>query len=385
MRIAIVFPPTSGRGGIETATVNLVNGLKAIGDDVQIFALSESVTDGTWHSGLPWKQIGNVKKSKLSAKQALLFGSLLGRELRRFRPDVVVTLTAFSIPIVRLAFLFAGRRVPIASWLHFTLNMIGRKRFLRFANGHIAISGTGANELRSYLGAGHPVFAVPNGTCLAVSPVSRPRNSDAIKFVYMGRMQIDDQKRVNDILVASAGLHGNFHISFVGAGDDLERLQQMSMKLGIKSKVSWLGWHSDPWRAVGEGHALLLTSSFEGCPMVLVEAMARGLACISADCETGPSDMITPGRNGWLFPVGDVIALTALMQRIIDDPSALPSSEAVIESVRRFGVEQMAASFKEALVTTLVPRANRYGTAFDSSSMASGNRASSSVQVGNSE
>jgi hypothetical protein len=79
--------------------------------------------------------------------------------------------------------------------------------------------------------------------------------------------------------------------------------------------------------------------------------------------------MITPGKNGWLFSVGDVPALRALMQRIMDDPSVLPAAESIKESVLSFGVEATAVRFREALLSVVRPHASRPaapGSVFDS-------------------
>lgn len=44
--------------------------------------------------------------------------------------------------------------------------------------------------------------------------------------------------------------------------------------------------------------------------MVLAEAMSYGVACVSSDCPTGPKSLIQEGENGWLYPCGEVDALS---------------------------------------------------------------------------
>lgn len=69
---------------------------------------------------------------------------------------------------------------------------------------------------------------------------------------------------------------------------------------------NWHGWVEDPWSEINIGDALVLTSKFEGFPMVLLEAISRGLPCISANCPTGPKDIIKSGINGELYKLGDI-------------------------------------------------------------------------------
>ena len=129
-----------------------------------------------------------------------------------------------------------------------------------------------------------------------------------------------------------------------------ERLHALAAELGIESRVEWLGWQRNAWKAAGATTALVMPSDREGFPMVLVEALAHGIVCVSSDCDSGPSEIIEPGRNGWLYPVADVPALTARLQALVDAPEELPEQASVRATALRFSAPAIAQRARDAIL-----------------------------------
>ena len=99
---------------------------------------------------------------------------------------------------------------------------------------------------------------------------------------------------------------------------------------------------------------LLMTSRYEGFPMVLLEAAECGLPMVSYDCPKGPAEIIRNGVNGFLVPAGDVRALSEAVTRLADDPSLLRSmGEEARKTASAYGIEAIMAKWN-ALFTGLL-------------------------------
>lgn len=114
----------------------------------------------------------------------------------------------------------------------------------------------------------------------------------------------------------------SFHLTLVGDGPDRERLESLAQRLGITDAVHWAG-------AVGqheiqsyyERATLFVLPSFaEGLPVVLMEAMAKGVPCVSTRI-TGIPELIRHGENGLLVAPADVEGLADAIEQLLREPS----------------------------------------------------------------
>src|SRR5690606_17459270 len=97
----------------------------------------------------------------------------------------------------------------------------------------------------------------------------------------------------------------NWKLVFAGDGERFEENKKLAEELGISNNVVFAGKVQKVEELYGKAKIFAFTSTSEGFPNVLGEAMSAGLACISFDCEAGPSEMIVDEENGFLVPVGD--------------------------------------------------------------------------------
>jgi UDP-D-galactose:(glucosyl)LPS alpha-1,6-D-galactosyltransferase len=243
------------------------------------------------------------------------------------------------------------------AWLHFSTAHKQRTDFLRYAHGHICISSQIAAATRKIVGiAAESVHLVYNGARIEAASAMARSTGGPLRLLHVGRLMVGRQKRTDDLLRALALVEGDWRLDLIGTGEgeeDIAGLHALAEQLGIADRLNWLGWQSDPWRAVATADLLVLCSAFEGFPMVLIEAMARGIPCLSSDCSSGPADIILHGHNGWLYPVGDGGALAGRIQHLVRDRTLLPPAHLVRESVRMFSSNMVFRRIRQAIENTI--------------------------------
>jgi len=107
----------------------------------------------------------------------------------------------------------------------------------------------------------------------------------------------------------------------VGEGSDQRRIHDLVTQKGLQEKVHFAGYDPNPYRYMSRSDVFAFPSlGGEGFGLVLAEAMACGLPVVSADCVTGPAEILENGRCGILVPVGDERSLANGILRILTDP-----------------------------------------------------------------
>lgn len=91
-----------------------------------------------------------------------------------------------------------------------------------------------------------------------------------------------------------------------------EELQVLAEKLGVAERTHWLGWQESSQPLLGRVDLVVVPSDGEPFSMIALEALAAGVPVL-ATRGGGPEDFIVPGRNGWLVPAGDAVALGAAL------------------------------------------------------------------------
>jgi glycosyltransferase involved in cell wall biosynthesis len=186
---------------------------------------------------------------------------------------------------------------------------------------------------------------IPNG----IPPQDAPSAAhDAKRLVAAGRLT--SQKGFDLLLKAFAivrARHPDWTLTIFGAGPWHKRLTDQRDTLGLTGAVHLPGVSRNLDRELAASSIFVLSSRFEGLPMVLLEAMSTGLPVVAFDCPTGPAEVIEHGVTGLIVPPKDVNGLATALAELIEDPDRRRAmGAAAFESSRRYFMPSIRDSWE---------------------------------------
>ncbi len=321
-----------GKGGAEYQLYELLRGLDRARFDPTVFALAAG---GYWAA--PIRQLG-VPLHEFAARGSADLGRLqrLRRALRRFAPHVLHTVLWSGNAYGRLAAI--GLRVPLV--ISAERNLIARPAwqvaFERLLDGwtdlYLVNSRAIVDGLVTRQGLPRAkMHVVHNGIDLGgLPPFSLDRRAarralgfDAERRLVAQVGRLEPQKDYPTFLVAAARVAAAVpDVDFVVAGEGALRaeLEVVTQRLGLASRVRFLGLRHDVPALLAGVDVLALTSRWEGLPNVVIEAMATGAVAVASDVG-GCAELIAPGDTGFLVPPGEPEAVADAVLETLRAPA----------------------------------------------------------------
>ena len=160
-------------------------------------------------------------------------------------------------------------------------------------------------------------FVIPNPTPFYPMESS---SCESKKVICVGRL--NEQKGYEYLIEAWTLIHKRhpeWVLNAYGSGEIRQKLQSMIDHKGITDSLILNEPTANILDKYLESSIYVMSSRFEGFPMVLLEAMSCGLPCVSFDCPNGARDIIEDGKNGFLVAYLNVSMLAEKICSLIED------------------------------------------------------------------
>jgi len=391
--IALFIPSLVG-GGAERAMLNLAKAFAARGHRVEMVLCR---AQGALLSEVPASIPGlTLKRSRLTARLAPLvadvagFASLLRpvllarnpatlrylldltRYLKRRQPRALVCALTYTNLAGLWARELAGARtrVLVSEHIHLSRDLQDNRnaknwkwrfvaplihRVYPWADAIVAVSNGVADDLSRFANLRRSRIVtiynpMVNAELLekAKVPVDHPWFAPGAPPVILGAGRLETQKDFPTLLKAFARVcaRREARLIILGEGREEERLRALARELGVASQVDLPGFTLNPYAYMARAAVFVLSSAWEGLPLVPAEAMACGCPVVSTDCPSGPAEILEGGVYGPLVPVGDHEAMANAIASMLDQP---PDRERLRARAAEFSVERAAKLYLDLI------------------------------------
>lgn len=335
-------------GGVESVTIHLANKFREEGHNVCIFTM-QKLSNKLDRQLLP--DIGIIANDGENAYNKNT--KLLGETVLKFSPDVVINQWGQNIYPLRLIrkvlrkknikiitvlhcspmmngriFYLKRKREEVTSWLDrflvggllILMNYVSKLCFkytYRNSDKFVLLSESFIEDFVNYIG-----ISQSNKLSVVHNPITTPEQT-SFNFkekeniiLFVGR--IDKNKNVQRIIEVWQYLESKYphwKVQIVGDGDELKNIKKL-VKYHKLKHIEFLGFRA-PMEFYKKAKILLLTSDFEGVPLVVLEAMNNGVVPIVYGSFSSIKDVITTGNNGFVIsPQNGMFEVEKMVEQI---------------------------------------------------------------------
>lgn len=352
MKVIVYFNSMSAAGGIERVISSHIDYLS---EGCEVTLLTKD--DGTSFYKLP----SNIKRESLLINfnmnmrcrvcrvvkvAATLFRTVLSlrSQILKIRPDVIYVASPLNLLEVFLAGMNFRRVVVTEHSAFLSYNNVYKFIISKLYPRVALLTVPTKADSAGYLERGIRNVYIPNP--LPFKPVETSDLSTKIALC-IGRLTADKRHELLlDIWNLSNIQSQGWKLLIIGKGECEFELRKKIDALGLSESVSIEQPVPNIQDKYKNASIFLLASRAEGFGLVLIEAMAFGVPCISFDCPSGPRDIIVDGSTGYLLKEGDVDGYVESLRRLAMDESLRTEfGMRALSSVSKFHKESVGVDF----------------------------------------
>ncbi|WP_108868359.1 glycosyltransferase family 4 protein [Aquimarina aquimarini] len=367
MKLVYIVNRIDGPGGLERVLSIKASMLADHYDyDIHIITLNQDETT-LFYNFSPKLTYHNITVTGNSLKYMYTYVSEMKRMIKKISPDIIIVcddgLKGFLVPLA------LGKPCPMVYERHVSKNVeikqgkpslfdkiITRIKFGimnfggKFYDHFVVLTQGNLNEwnLKNLKVIPNPLSFYPNDT-----DISTLVNK---KVLAVGKQSF--QKGYDRLLHSWKEVAEKFpewSLDIYGTIDKKEGLDDLAIKLNIKSSVNLYPPEKNIAEKYKEASIYVMSSRYEGFGMVLTEAMAYGVPCVSFDCHYGPSDIIADHKNGLLVENNDIQGLADAIALLIENNETRKvMGKNARDDVKRYLPEKIVAEWDEVFKKMIV-------------------------------
>lgn len=343
------FTPAPDFGGAQRVTVTIANSLARRGHDVDLVA---GELEGEFVPMID----GVVDTVELGLPDVPALGILSGvRKLATYletqQPAVLFASRTHTNIAAILAGVLAAEDVHVAVTEHSVFDRYQTRKdrvtgtlaaqLYRFADDVIAVSEGVAETVvdNTALAPGEPTVLhnpVDVESIRSKADESTEHrwldNPDVEPIVSVGRLKpVKDYATLMRAFASVTKSRPETRLIIVGKGPERDSLEQLARDLGVADRVSLPGYRDNPYPYMQSSSVFVLSSTSEGLPTALIEALACGCTVVSTDCRYGPREILADGTYGRLTPVGEPAELATGIETALEKPTPAEQSRSRAE------------------------------------------------------
>lgn len=232
-----------------------------------------------------------------------------------------------------------------------------RRRLNGLVEAYVAISKKCAKFLEDAVG--RPTTTIFNGVDISRAVVNKRRGRSAGPFRLLSVGRLVPAKNYSLLIESLARMEALIDANFVAeiAGDGtpeaIAQLEAQAAEVGVARRVRFLGNRTDIANLMGSSDLFVMSSAWEGFPIVLLEAVAARLPFVATDVG-GCGEIAEMTGAGLVVPRNDADALAkAILELLTDHTRRDAMRDAAANSSTRFSIEHSAMAHLELYKQTV--------------------------------
>jgi glycosyltransferase involved in cell wall biosynthesis len=322
MKIAIVIFDITRMAGTERAVCNLAN-LLVSHDSYEVFIVSIGSSSGNPQYKISSNIIINHAGLNVSSKKInrLLMYTTLIRKIREFCVNKKIDIILGTSHVINMMLPFLSvnnlRTVGCEHISYFSIPALSRflrRITYRFLDAVVILT---QSDEKYFCIFQKYVKVIPNS--LSFFP-ERYANLNSKIILAIGRLTYQKGfdmlvKAINMIKKECTG----WSVKIIGDGEEKEKLIKQIDELGLSNIIKIYHPTTELEKEYLNASIFVMSSRFEGLPMVLIEAKSFGIPIVSFDCPEGPRAIIENNHDGLLVEKNDVKKLALSIKKLVNN------------------------------------------------------------------